>query len=163
MSTRERWIVYPLLFLALGTSIKPKIAPPTESKLDTASGNLVANRITCRRLFIVDDAGEARVRITGANSKDEAEIQIIDRSGQAVVRLKADAAMRAGLIETLRDDGQAQAVLTSSATGGEIQAFDNAQKTAVLLGHYGGRFGLIETNLKSGETIVVPISKLPRE
>ena len=41
MSTRERWIVYPLLFLALGTAIKPKLVP--------------AERVSCRHLEVVDE------------------------------------------------------------------------------------------------------------
>jgi hypothetical protein len=52
MTTRERWIVYPLLFLALGTAIKPKLVP--------------AERVTCRFLEVVDQELRPRIRMTAA-------------------------------------------------------------------------------------------------
>ena len=77
MSTRERWIVYPLLFLALGTAIKPKLVP--------------AERVSCRHLEVVDEKLEPRIRMS-AGALDNGEIRIINRDGKAVVRLKSDAA-----------------------------------------------------------------------
>lgn len=43
MSERERWIVYPLLFLALGAALRDKIIKTTESQ-----------RIKCQGLIVVD-------------------------------------------------------------------------------------------------------------
>jgi hypothetical protein len=78
--------------------------------------------------------------------------------------LRADAATRAGLIETLSDDGKPQTAMMSSATGGEVAAFDLGLLTTVALGHRDGRFGLIETDLKtdleSAAPAFVPIAKL---
>lgn len=44
MSERERWIVYPLLFLALGAALRDKIIKSTETQ-----------RITCQGLHVVDN------------------------------------------------------------------------------------------------------------
>jgi hypothetical protein len=44
MSERERWIVYPLLFLALGASLRDKLVDRTTSK-----------SIACQELLIVDE------------------------------------------------------------------------------------------------------------
>ncbi len=44
MSERERWIVYPLLFLALGTSLRDKLFNITTSK-----------SIVCQELTVVDE------------------------------------------------------------------------------------------------------------
>jgi hypothetical protein len=149
MSTRERWIVYPLLFLALGTAIKPKLVP--------------AERVSCRKLEVVDQDLQPRIRLT-AGASDEGAIRIINRSGQPVVVLRSDAATRAGLMETLSDDGRVQTAMMSSATGGEVAAFDLGVRKSVALGYRDGRFGLIETNLETNlETAAptfVPISKL---
>jgi hypothetical protein len=149
MSTRERWVVYPLLFLALGTAIKPKLVP--------------AERVSCRFLEVVDQELRPRIRLT-AGAADEGAIRIINRIGQPVVVLRTDAATRAGLIETLSDDGKPQTAMMSSATGGEVAAFDLGVRKSVALGHRDGRFGLIETELKTDlETAAptfVPISKL---
>lgn len=44
MSERERWIVYPLLFLALGAALRDKLFDMTTSK-----------RIVCQELTVVDE------------------------------------------------------------------------------------------------------------
>jgi hypothetical protein len=44
MSERERWIVYPLLFLALGAALRDKLFDQTTSK-----------RIVCQELTVVDE------------------------------------------------------------------------------------------------------------
>lgn len=44
MTERERWVVYPLLFLALGASLRDKLG-----------GSLTAKRIVCQELLIEDE------------------------------------------------------------------------------------------------------------
>jgi hypothetical protein len=146
MSSRERWIVYPLLFLALGTAIKPKLVP--------------AERVTCRTLDVVDDELRTRIRMTAATASDKGEIRIANRQGESVVVLRSDAATRAGSIETFNDNGKLQTAMMSSATGGEVATYDNVKQNTVVIGHRDGRFGLIETNLDSRTVQFVPISKL---
>jgi hypothetical protein len=53
MSDRERWIVYPLLFLALGLSWHDKVLPSKEVKT--------------HRIVIVNDDEKGVVQIDGAN------------------------------------------------------------------------------------------------
>ncbi|CAN0338577.1 unnamed protein product, partial [Ectocarpus sp. 4 AP-2014] len=43
LNDRERWIVYPLLFLALGAALRDKIAKQTRAK-----------QIVCETLYLVD-------------------------------------------------------------------------------------------------------------
>jgi hypothetical protein len=145
MSTRERWIVYPLLFLALGTAIKPKLVP--------------AERVTCRTLEVVDAELRPRIHLT-AGAADDGAIRIISQSGKPVVMLKSDAATRAGLIETLSDNGQVQTAMMSSATGGEVVAYDFGPRNSVGLGHRDGQFGFMHTDIVSSTPTFVPISKL---
>lgn len=49
MTERERWIVYPLLFLALGASLRDKLVDRTVTK-----------RIVCQELVIEDDESDGR-------------------------------------------------------------------------------------------------------
>jgi hypothetical protein len=149
MSTRERWIVYPLLFLALGAAIKPKLVPP-ELRTNTGSAHLNVDRLRCRELYIVGTDDVPRIRMAPGKTSGDGEIQITDSAGKALVRLRADAASRAGLIETLRDDGKSQTAMMSSESGGEVIAFDNALTTRIILGHREGAAGVFETNLKTG-------------
>src|SRR5437016_4917791 len=53
MTSRERWTIYPLLFLALGISLRDKIT----STVDLRS-------ITCEVLSIVDHEGKQQLRLT---------------------------------------------------------------------------------------------------
>lgn len=55
MSDRERWIVYPLLFLALGAALRDKLAKQTRAK-----------DIVCEHLYLVDADGRPAAAITGS-------------------------------------------------------------------------------------------------
>lgn len=52
MSSRERWTVYPLLFLTLGIALKDKVTRVVNTEL-----------VTCRRLFVTDPMGNTQVVI----------------------------------------------------------------------------------------------------
>jgi hypothetical protein len=162
MSTRERWIVYPLLLLALGTALRPKFF-----------AHVPQERVLCRELFVVDDEGNPRIGLfvhkrsenltVGANElATEAEFRVIDRQGMTVARIRSDAASRAGLIETRTSSGQPQTALVSSDSGGEILAYDNDRRQTVGIGYRAGQSGLSLTDLNSRESLFVPIPKLLR-
>ena len=55
MSTRERWIVYPLLFLTLGIALKDKIVRQIRT-----------GQVVCRALVVTDGRGHERV-VLGSN------------------------------------------------------------------------------------------------
>ncbi|TWT94784.1 hypothetical protein Pla108_36330 [Botrimarina colliarenosi] len=54
MTDRERWIVYPLLFLALGAALRDKLAKQTRAK-----------QIVCEQLYLVDSEGRPAAVLTG--------------------------------------------------------------------------------------------------
>jgi hypothetical protein len=62
MSERERWIVYPLLFLALGASLRDKFSPLTSSKI-----------IECQELRVVeeDPTGREQSRVLAKLGRTE--------------------------------------------------------------------------------------------
>jgi hypothetical protein len=161
MSTRERWIVYPLLFLALGTAIKPKLVPLELRGLPFASGDLNVNRIKCRDLIVEGKDGEPRILMAASSATGGGVIHVIDDNEQTVVAIKADAETRCGLVETLNEHGRPQAVMMSSASGGEIVAYDNVPRRAVGIGHRDGKVGLIETNLQTDQTFFAPFKETP--
>lgn len=55
MNERERWIVYPLLFFALGAALRDKYTQRVETK------DLQASRIICEELSIVDPEKPDRI------------------------------------------------------------------------------------------------------
>jgi hypothetical protein len=54
VTDRERWIVYPLLFLALGSALRDKLAKQTQAK-----------QIVCEQLLLVDNDGRPAAALTG--------------------------------------------------------------------------------------------------
>lgn len=68
MTNRERWIIYPLLFLALGTALRDKLTRSI-SEVDLIVGknlqmDLAQGIIHCRGIEIVDEAGQAKIIAT---------------------------------------------------------------------------------------------------
>jgi hypothetical protein len=152
MSTRERWIVYPLLFLALGAAIKPKLEALEAGAPGASTVDLDVDRIRCRALYVVGADNRPRIRMAPALTSGEGELQITDERGKAMVRLRAEAASRGGLIETLREDGSIQTAMMSNADGGEVVAFNNEQTKSIAIGHHHGTPGVFVTDIKTGET-----------
>ena len=52
MTTRERWTVYPLVFLALGLAFRAALL--SEERLAEAPEEFAAGRIECRELIVRD-------------------------------------------------------------------------------------------------------------
>ncbi|MEX2141726.1 MAG: hypothetical protein WD894_20845 [Pirellulales bacterium] len=96
MSTRERWIVYPLLFLALGTAIKPKLMQRELRASNLPSTILRAGRVECGELSIL--GGDNRPRVIARTGASGGVIHLIDNQGN-VVAIQAETRRRAGLIE----------------------------------------------------------------
>ena len=154
MSTRERWIVYPLLFLALGTAIKPKLTSPETRRVMEGPANLSIDKLWCTQLRIVGE--DDKPRIIAFADEGGGRIHIVDNHGQTVVALSADPKTRAGLVETFNDKGNSQASMMSSGSGGELVVYDNLLESSVGIIHRGGRSGLIKTDLLTGKEYFEP-------
>ena len=69
MSTRERWVVYPLLFLTLGTVMRDKFVPQTFLEVDSLHcnqldvrkvihcGQLHARKVDCHEITVTESTG----------------------------------------------------------------------------------------------------------
>lgn len=69
MTDRERWTVYPLLFLALGVAVKDKIA-----KFVSVSD------VYCHRVIVTDREGREQVLIT--SSPSGGQVHVIENGGR---------------------------------------------------------------------------------
>ena len=61
MTSRERWTVYPLLFLALGLAVRAAVL--SEERLAAPLESLEAGRIECRELVVRDADGTALLQV----------------------------------------------------------------------------------------------------
>ena len=62
MTSRERWTVYPLLFLALGLAVRSIVAPSGEF-LAASVAELECGRLSCEEVVVVDQNGTVLVHI----------------------------------------------------------------------------------------------------
>src|SRR5690606_34937660 len=65
MSERERWIIYPLLFLALGAALRDKLINSTESQ-----------RVKCQGLMVYDSSGDVSM-VLGAEQFPDVRQQTV--------------------------------------------------------------------------------------
>ncbi len=120
MSDRERWIVYPLLFLALGAALRDKLFPVDD--FDRA--------IRCRELDVVGDDGQTRIRL-GAAPNRTGQIQVIGPQGRPLVLIGADEAARTGMVELQNQSGAKQIVLAADPLlGGTVLVYDPSERSA---------------------------------
>lgn len=119
MSPRERWIVYPLLFLTLGIALRDKVIPPKEvSARRIHCGELQSAKVTCGGVLIVGQDGRPAVA-AGA------------KGGH-------------GVIETFSPTGSPLIQLDALGSGGIVTVWGylGRESRELLLGHVGPDFGV---------------------
>jgi hypothetical protein len=122
MSTRERWIVYPLLLLTLGIVMRDKIVGPTHLK----TGEVTAGQIRCNQLMAdqmvmagqircgqlqADQALCKRLQSAGAVAATAVqcgEVVVIGPNGRPTVVLGTDQRTKGGVIGTFSASGAPQ-------------------------------------------------------
>ena len=80
MSSRERWTVYPLLFLAIGLAIRASAVPPERfeaAKVDS----LEVTRLVCREIVVEADDGTVLIHMGRVVGKGGGRIEIKDAAG----------------------------------------------------------------------------------
>ncbi|MBN1854986.1 MAG: hypothetical protein JW829_19790 [Pirellulales bacterium] len=98
MSEHERWVVYPLLFLALGVALRDKLL----KRVDTDS--MVADRVVVSPALNADTVICRRLEVQSS-------------SGQSVAAIAEDPGSRSGRIETYDTHGRVTGVVGSTLVG----------------------------------------------
>jgi len=161
MSNRERWTVYPLLFLTLGIALRDKI---TES--------IITRSIECQDLVVLGQDGKPRVRLAGSvatvvhqpnaagrltpqHQNDAAGVMVYSASGQPSVVILA--AKNGGSVETISAAGLPHVVLSSSDRGGVVTAFENERNVVVQMGHESQGSGVFAINHRENLKFAAPM------
>jgi hypothetical protein len=134
MSTRERWIVYPLLFMTLGIALRDKIKPPIHlgnRGVRIEAGEIVAGRISCGQLKVQETAVCNRLE---ARRSECRTLLIYGASDQPVIVALADARTHAGVIETFGANGLPQVQLLSTSDGGIVSTIGRAGRAQLIMG-----------------------------
>ncbi len=163
MSRRERWIVYPLLFMTLGIVMRDKVWPQTQfqaigitaedvdayrviSARTIRCDRLEVGQVQCRglsvgRLSVGGAKGTDAIRL-GVAADGDGLLQLAGKNGQPVVILGADESGESGMIELLDADSQPQVQLYSTPSGGKVKAIADPSAPSLTLGHIGLEHGV---------------------
>jgi len=170
MSDRERWIVYPLLFLALGVSLRDKFTRSIDGlmflngksmQMDLQRGviraqELDVNRIRCGKLRV--EAGPKRplVVLQGASvptkgdvSRLSGAISVYGQDGKEIIVLRANHALKGKFIRKSRPGDSDKMVFNVQEVqeeGGMIEVFDGQKLLSLVLAHPVGESGLFAKN-----------------
>ncbi len=141
MSTRERWIVYPILFMTLGIALRDKIIPPPHlgsGRLQFQAGEITTEQLRCKQLQ-VDTVVCNRLEA----ARTECRTFLVNGpTDQPVVVALADANTHAGVIETFAANGLPQVRLLSTPTGGIVSTIGRAGRAQLLMGDLGQNLGV---------------------
>jgi hypothetical protein len=122
MSNRERWIVYPLLFLSIGLGLRKFDLQEANQEGPTAE----VDTLRCKTLEILAADGKPRLSI-GTNNLGEA------------------------LLETSTAGGKPLARINSNASGAALNLFDRTGQSAIRLGYDGPLAMLLVMDPANGE------------
>ena len=168
MSGRERWIVYPLLFLTLGIALRGKLWPQKEFDAGkiTAYQEITARKIRCSQLevgraecgqlTVTQPDGNDAVRI-GAVPGRGGWLEFCGTDGQKVAVAGADATGKAGVVETLGADGFPEVQLRSTRTGGVVTTVRKDRKIWLVMGYQGQHYGGFAVSPEMGRGMLLTL------
>lgn len=110
MTSRERWTVYPLLFLALGMASVDKLGTPSETSF---------RAVSCQQLVVRNVNGQPLVQL-GASDEGDGVVEILRPENGGLPSSPAS-------IPWLE--------ISANERGGYLQAFGDEDRPAIFLGY----------------------------
>lgn len=105
MTSRERWTVYPLLFLAIGLAVRA-VAVPEEKFVAVQVGDLEASRLTCREIVVQAEDGTVLIHMGRVIGGGGGRIEIKDEKGVDSIAIGTRPQDRSGAVECYDAEGQ---------------------------------------------------------
>jgi hypothetical protein len=110
MTSRERWTVYPLLFLAIGLALRAATIPPAEMEVDT----IEAGRVVCGEIVLTSKDGTKLIHIGRVTGGGGGRIEISDRAGAEAVAIGTGPEGRDGTVEFFDANGQTTGLIDAT-------------------------------------------------
>lgn len=183
MSTRHAWIVYPLLFLALGAALRDKFIPPAQLRARTVVAEAVQARdlaatghVRCAHLdaatvqcalakvqglTVAGPDGVERAALAAAPGQG-AQLVLCGRDGKPVLLAGADEQGQTGLLEIVTADGRPQVRLGSVQGNGTVSTVDGGQDAVCILGSDGQSAGLFLELPKLKQSVTLRAAAVPK-
>jgi hypothetical protein len=105
MTSRERWTVYPLLFLAIGLAIRAAAVPPERfeaAKVDA----LETTRLVCREIVVESNDGTVLIHMGRVIGNGGGRIEIKDAEGVDSIAIGTRPNDRHGAVECYDEKGK---------------------------------------------------------
>jgi hypothetical protein len=172
MTSRERWTVYPLLFLAIGLGLRSRVMGLTE-----------VPQVVCQTLTIAGPDGKPAIRMgtipSGAGqidffspdgklllaagaSPDGKGGQLLLQNSQGQPQVELASTGGTGALRVCGPDGKPTAVIQTSSRGGMFVAITADRKLQLITGHDNLDSGvLIDT--ANGQRLAVPFGPVIRK
>jgi len=175
MTSRERWILYPLLFLTLGTVMRDKFfvrGVPINAREINAQRLLTAREIHVQRILCdsMDVGGKVEcgeVGVIGRSGKDMVRIGVLQNGGgrlelhgpdgKILVAAGSDETGKAGAVETFDSEGLTQTRLWSHQCGGRVTTVSADRKTGLTMGYFGHDYGLFAESVELGRRMLLSL------
>ncbi len=105
MTSRERWTVYPLLFLAIGLAVRA-IAVPQGDFAAARVDELESTRLVCKEIVIENDDGTILVHMGRVVGGGGGRIEIKDQDGIDTIAVGTQQDHREGVVEFFDAKGE---------------------------------------------------------
>ncbi|NLF08352.1 MAG: hypothetical protein GX594_10285 [Pirellulaceae bacterium] len=132
MSTRERWIVYPLLFLAIGLGLRNKLLPPSRfggiNETAIKAAEIDAKLIRCGEL----QTPKALIGQTESMHAECRRLVVVGPNGRPAIIAATDNRTGSGVLETFAADGRPLVQLHSTDAGGVVVTISRSGRVLVI-------------------------------
>ncbi len=134
MSTRERWIVYPLLFLTLGIAMRDYFLPTKHlAVMNLAADEIHAKEINAQRVR----CGESMAEKTRCNFLDSGRMEcrewvVVGPEGRPAVVAAADPKSHNGRITTFSAEGRPLVQIRSIDADGIVATFSKSGRVYIM-------------------------------
>ena len=154
MSERERWIIYPLLFLAISAALKDKLVKPSIIKVHRLEAQQIDAKLVSSAVIRTNG-----ISVEDSNQRPKIVMQaVIPKAGDT------DGIKRAqGQINVLGADGQNLVAMGGGDIGGYLIVTAQGEQTAhVVLGHHALGTGLFWLDDKGRVNQVFAVKPKPQ-
>ena len=172
MSDRERWIVYPLLFLALGVALRDKLTRTIDGVVLVSGKSTAINLdrgyvrtrivdadlVRCGRIEVRDQTDKPLVILGGVDvpagdgaKKTSGAISVHGQDGKEIIALRANHALKGELSTRHKPGEEAEIVFEVTEVkedGGLLEVFDAHKTLSVVVAHRPLESGLFARNAK---------------
>lgn len=153
MTERDRWIIYPLLFLAIGLSLYARFFPANRLR----ARSMQCDEISCRHVRILGASGREEaslnergllahgVRVTAPGGEqriilstlppDVGRVEVLGAKGEPLVVLGSDPDSKVGEVALFGEQELPVAVLTAERGGGSLATFTDGGTRLVYVTH----------------------------